>query len=205
MEKRFKPLFPSSCPNVLIPKFTDGPVKGYWNLKASGSPFGEIPLMETLVYADGTDPSTGRKRRDLWARRVAEEVAVFEEWVRRLEERGEHVPFRDLRPDPNNPRLFHCLYCPPGGGEPVPFRIKLSSRYPEVPPITDGLGKVISYGRYRKPGSGEPCLGPLGEKNWKRNWRRWGIAHFLGLIGYYESTRPEYAIRAGEGRGRRRR
>ena len=204
MEKRFKPLFPSSGPNVLIPKFTDGPVKGYWNLKASGSPFGEIPLMETLVYADGTDPSTGRKRQDLWARRVAEEVAVFEEWVRRLEERGEHVPFRDLRPDPNNPRLFHCLYCPPGGGEPVPFRIKLSSRYPEVPPITDGLGKVISYGRYRKPGSGEPCLGPLGEKNWKRNWRRWGIAHFLGLIGYYESTRPEYAIRAGGRRGRRR-
>ena len=189
---------------MLIPRFGDGPVEGYWNLEASRSPLSDIPLIETLVYADGTDPGTGRKRPDLWAKRMAEEVAVFEEWVRRLERRGEHVPFRGLRPDPRNPKVFYCLYFPPGGRGAVPFRIKLPSRYPEVPPITEGLGGVIAYGRYRKPGSGEPCLGPLGERNWRMNWRRWGIAHFLGLIGYYEATRPEYAIRAVS-RGRKRR
>ncbi len=208
MEGRFKPLFRPHEPNLLVPKIVDGPVVGYWDISrappAPGDLLSDIPPITTLVYADGTVPGTGRRRPYLWAKRVAEEIAVFEEWVRRLEQRGEHVYFRGLRLDDQNPRVFHCYFYPPGGGRPIHFKIKVSGRYPEIPPTTEGLA-LVAYGRYRKPGSGEPCLGPLGEDNWRRNWRRWGIAHFLGLIAHYLATKPEHTIRLEEHRGRRRR
>lgn len=206
MARRFKPLFlhPHE-PNVLIPVFVDGEVVGTWDLRSYSSDLlSEIPDFETLVYADGTEPGTGRRRPDLWARRIRDEVEVFEIWVKRVTSRGGRVPFRFLRPDPRNPRIFYCDYYPPDGSKPFTFKIKLPPKYPEQPPRTEGL-RAISYAGFRMPSTGEPCLGRLGQENWRRNWRKWGIAHYLALIGHYEATKQGLSIRRLEKRLRGRR
>jgi len=204
MEGRFKRLFRTPYePNVLIPKFVDGEVVGFWRPQdASGGLLSAIPDIETLVYADGTEPGTGRRRPDLWARRMVEELQAFEAWVRSIEASGGRPLFRGLTPDARNPRLFYCYYYPPRG-RPVLFKIKLPLKYPEQPPRTEGL-RALAYARFRKPGTGEPCLGRLEEENWRRNWRRWGIAHYLALIGHYEATKQGLSIRRLERAGRRR-
>lgn len=189
---RFKRLFGPRGPSVPVLRFVDGPVAGFWRL--GGPPpelgvLGEIPPIRTLVRADGTVPGTRMVRRDLWVRRVQEEIQVFNAWVKRLELKGLSPPFRNLRPDPNNPRIFYCEHYLKG--RPIRFKIKLPPKYPEQPPRTEGLGHV-AYGDKRL--GNEPCLGEiLGA--WERNWRRWGIAHFLALVMAYYATSPGHTLR----------
>jgi len=196
MRGRFKRLFKTPYePNVLIPRFVDGEEVGFWIPRdVNEELLRDIPDIETLVYADGTEPGTGRRRPDLWIRRVREELRAFQTWVSNVERMGGRPLFKGLTPDARNPRLFYCYYLPPGGGEPVMFKIKLPLKYPERPPRTEGL-KVMSYARFRKPGTGEPCLGRLEEENWRRNWQRWGIAHYLALVGLYEATKQGLSIK----------
>ncbi|RLI08606.1 hypothetical protein DRO32_02040 [Candidatus Bathyarchaeota archaeon] len=206
MARRFKPLFTSPHePNVLIPVFTDGEAVGFWDLRTpSKGLLSHIPDFQVVVYADGKEPGTGRYRPDLLAERIREEVEVFEAWVRSIQMRGGYAEFRFLRPDPSNPRLFYCDYYPPDGGDPFTFKIMLPPKYPEQPPRTEGLNK-ISYAKFRIPSTGEPCLGRLGKENWRKNWQRWGIAHYLALVGHYEATKQGLSIKELERRTGRRR
>lgn len=191
---RFKRLFGARGPNVPVLRFVDGPSAGFWHLRASAPEtdvLSDIPPLRVLVRADGTVPGSTRARRDLWDRRVQEELRVFNDWVRRLERRGLRPPFRNLRPDPDNPRIFYCEYYPEGSRRPIRFKIKLPPKYPEQPPRTEGLSR-IAYGDKRI--WGEPCLGAI-LNAWELNWRRWGIAHFLALVMAYHATSPGYTMR----------
>ncbi|RLI10621.1 hypothetical protein DRO33_05415 [Candidatus Bathyarchaeota archaeon] len=186
---RFKPLFGPRGPRVPILRFVDGPVVGFWSMVAPAPEtdiLSDIPPIRTLVHADGTVPGSSEVRRDLWEERVEEELRAFNAWVRRLEMKGFRPPFRNLRPDPDNPRIFYCDHHPGRGRKPITFKIKLPPKYPEQPPRTEGLSH-LAFGEYRI--GGEPCLGDI-LKAWELNWRRWGIAHFLALVQVYASIRP---------------
>jgi len=191
---RFKPLFGQKGPIIQVPKFVDGGSVGYWDLGMPSSKHDIlylIPSLKTLVYADGTTPGDPRVKPHLRARRVREELEVFDRWVRELEKSGLKPPFRNLRPDPGNPFIFYCDYCPEGG-PPKTFKIILPPKYPEIPPRTSGL-KDLAFSPYRL--GGEPCLGDLLRTHWARNWRRWGIAHFLAFLHIYYVSRMGYTIK----------
>ena len=126
---------------------------------------------------------------------ISRKIPLFEiiarpnspEWLNRLQEEYDKLNYLyRLRDDFSNfsifkqvgsNRIFKCSF------QGVIFDLRLSLQYPNVLPIADGF----YFGKWFSPAGDHKnaCLGIL-----KNRWRsdgRFGIAHFIQLLGFYTS------------------
>ncbi|MBD3230722.1 MAG: hypothetical protein GF329_21265 [Candidatus Lokiarchaeota archaeon] len=125
----------------------------------------KIPLFKIIASPRQNSPN--------WLKRLQEEYDKLNYLYRLRKDFSNFSIFKQS----NSSRIFKCSF------QGIIFNLRLSLHYPKVMPIADGF----YYGQWFSP-AGEhknACLGIL--KNRWRNDGRYGIAHFIQLLGYYSS------------------
>lgn len=129
--------------------------------------FEELPLFKATI---------GFRSKN-WPKRVSEEFEIFNILKQKYKYSLGYLVFDDLSHPVNNDRIWYSKFYSKKGSKPINLNIRLPIRYPAQIPL---VGRT--KGDYHVSLANK-CFGKL--KNRWRNDGKYGIAHFLTMIGYY--------------------